>query len=76
MGDFDAARAFLQRPDMFRRFRIPSEAPPLRDQGLASERLLIVFERGLTKRALLLDQMGYHHVAQGELSGEPYVVAF
>ena len=37
---------------------------------------LLVFERGDQRRALLLPEMAYHHVCQGELAGEPYLVTF
>lgn len=37
---------------------------------------LMVFERGGERRALLLSEMVYHHVCQGELAGEPYLVTF
>lgn len=37
---------------------------------------LIVFERRGDRRALLAREMAYHHVAQGVLAGEPYLVSF
>jgi len=37
---------------------------------------LIAFERGGMHRAFLAREMAYHHVAQGELAGEPYLVSF
>ncbi len=66
---FDAKRAMLKGPDMFSRFRTP-------ETGLNPKEQLLVFERGGEQRALILNQMAYHHVAQGELAGEPYLVTF
>lgn len=37
---------------------------------------LITFERGGERRALIMTEMHYHHVCQGELAGEPYLVTF
>ena len=37
---------------------------------------LIIFERAGEKRALLARQMAYHHVAQGELAGKPFLITF
>ena len=37
---------------------------------------LLVFERGNERRTLLVTEMSYHHIAQGELAGEPYLVSF
>ena len=48
----------------------------LEDAALVPDEELIVFERGGVERGLILRQMSYHHVAQGELAGEPYLVTF
>ena len=76
MVEFDTERASLKRPDYFQRFRIPTEATPLTNTKLGPETSLLIVERGGQRRALLLHQMAYHHVAQGELAGEPYLVSF
>ncbi|MFQ5767788.1 MAG: hypothetical protein ACE5ID_07380 [Acidobacteriota bacterium] len=73
---FDPARAVLKGPDQFPRFLTPEHGRPLKEAGLSPEEILIVFSRGEESRALLATQMSYHHVAQGTLAGEPYVVAF
>lgn len=73
---FDVERATLKTPDHFRRFRILGNGTPLHSAGLKQRAQLLVFERGGQRRALLRDQMSYHHVAQGELAGEPYLVTF
>lgn len=61
---------------MFQRFRVPGEAEPLQSARLSADTELIVFARGDASRALLLAEMAYHHLAQGELGGEPYLVSF
>jgi len=73
---FDAKRASLKSPDFFRRFRVSGEGTPLLAARLKPHAQLLVFERGGERRALVREQMIYHHVAQGKLAGEPYLVTF
>lgn len=73
---FDPSRASLKRPDMFQRFRVRTDAIALPKAGLPDGEQLLVFERGGERRALLVRQMVYHHVAQGELAGSPFLVTF
>mgnify|MGYP002633123018 CR=1 FL=1 len=75
-SSFDASRAQLQKPDVFKRFRVPDDAQPLADAGLRDDDWLLVAERGGVRRAFYLNHMAYHHVAQGTLAGEPYLVSF
>ena len=44
--------------------------------GLRDEEELIVFQRGGQRRALVIREMAYHHLAQGTLAGEPYLISF
>lgn len=76
MTTFDQSRALLRKPDMFARFRVPERSEPLAAAGLDPAASLLRFERGGEARVLLVTQMAYHHVAQGYLAGEPYVVTF
>ncbi len=48
----------------------------LADVGLSGNVELIAFERGGERRVLKLTDMIYHHVCQGELAGEPYLITF
>ncbi len=48
----------------------------LADANLKESKELLVFERGAQRRAVLLPEATYHHVIQGELAGEPYLVSF
>jgi len=74
--DFDASRAQLNQPDLFKRFRVPDRGQPLREAGLKPDDLLLVFERGGAQRALTVKQMIYHHLAQGTLAEQPYLITF
>ncbi len=73
---FDASRARLSQPDMFQRFRVPDEGKPIRELGWPRDEDILVVERGGQRLAFLVRQMTYHHLAQGELSGQPYIVSF
>ncbi len=61
----------MKSPDLFQRFRIETEGVPLAHTKLAPDMELLVFERGDERRALLVPDMVYRHLAQGELAGEP-----
>ncbi len=77
--DFSRQRAHLKGPDWFKRFAVPEDdgaGESLNEAGLTPATELLLFERGGETRALLVRQMAYHHVAQGRLRGEPYVVTF
>ncbi|NJC97875.1 MAG: DUF3179 domain-containing protein [Anaerolineae bacterium] len=61
---------------LFEPFRFPEQSIPLSNTRLRPDMELIAFERGGMHRAFLAREMAYHHVAQGELAGEPYLVSF
>ena len=73
---FDAKRARLSKADLFPRFRVEGDGESLAQANLPADTMLLVFERGGERRALLLRHMMWHHVAQGELAGEPYAISF
>lgn len=78
---FDPGRAMLNDSRFFDPFRPePDQLEPLAD-ALADGRVeeetpVLVLSRGDADLALLTMQMTYHHVAQGELDGEPWMVTF
>ncbi len=76
MNTFDPSRAWLKKPDLFPRFRAPVEGKLLSELGLDEREELLVLERGGVRRAFMMRQAGWHHVIQGELAGEPYIVSF
>jgi len=73
---FDAQRAMLKGPDLFSRFLVPPAASRLSATHLPRREQLLVFARAGEKRALLIRQMAYHHVAQGTLAGKPFLITF
>ena len=48
----------------------------LADVGLSPKTQLMAFDRRGQRRAIKLSDMIYHHICQGELAGEPYLVTF
>lgn len=73
---FDVERAKLSGPDYFPRFRVQGPGVPLASSGLTPREHVLVVDRPGGRLALSLAQMTFHHVAQGEIAGEPYLVAF
>ncbi len=73
---FDQTRARLDGPDLFERYRVPEQGTPLRSAKLSPSTELMVIDRGGQSRTFILRQLTYHHVAQGTLADEPYVVSF
>ncbi|NEP12815.1 MAG: DUF3179 domain-containing protein [Symploca sp. SIO2C1] len=72
---FDSQR-LLKQPEMFQRFDISDRGIPLKDSRLPASADLLVVERGGERRGFLRQEIAYHHVAQGELAGEPYIISF
>lgn len=72
---FDDQR-LLKQPGMFQPFEVTGSGEPLKKAGLPAETELLVFERAGELKALLRREMAYHHLAQGSLGGEPYIVSF
>lgn len=72
---FDPER-LQKQPDAFIRFDVSGEGVPVETAQLPGSTELIVFERSGQRRALLVREMAYHHLAQGCLANEPYIVSF
>jgi hypothetical protein len=60
----------------FEPFEVPNVGASLSSLNLPLDLELIVFTRGRLTGALVAREMAYHHVAQGELDGHPYLVSF
>lgn len=77
--DFDEARAYLGESPMFDAF-YPEEYESLDDARRAGrvdeDTGLLVLRRNGRTVTLLTIQMAYHHIAQGEMAGEPWMVSF
>ncbi|MCB9797313.1 MAG: hypothetical protein H6741_31880 [Alphaproteobacteria bacterium] len=67
---------FHRRRFTFPPFKVEGEGTPLSGLPLADHEELLVFSCGGEERGLNMVQMAYHHVAQGELRGIPYLVVF
>lgn len=78
--EFDASRAMLFDSTIYAPFRVTDQSRPLRDAladgTLQDQTLLLVIEHAKGRLALVRDQMSYHHVAQGDFMGEPWMVSF
>ena len=75
---FDIDRARLNG-GRFQPFQV-GVTQPLRE-ALANGRVgddtrILVLERKQGRLALVTSQMSYHHIAQGEMEGEPWMVSF
>ena len=60
----------------FEPFQVPGQGVSLSSLNLPPDLELITFTRGKSTRALIAREMAYHHVAQGELDGQPYLISF
>ncbi len=76
---FEPGRAILDDTWGFDPFPVAT-TEPLRDAleagKVGEETAVLLLRRGDTRLALLTEQMSYHHIAQGELDGEPWMVSF
>ena len=76
---FDTGRAIFWKHPNFVPLRDP-EWEPLRDAlrrgDVNDETTVLTFEAGGETLVLVSSQMSYHHVAQGEMTGEPWMVTF
>ncbi len=76
---FDTDRALFWSAPNFVPLRDP-DWQPLRDVlgagDVSDDTPVLVFEAGGSTLVLVSSQMAYHHVAQGEMNGEPWMVTF
>jgi hypothetical protein len=79
MTEFDVRRALLVRANIFAPFYV-SYTVSLQDvltRGRVGRHTpVLVVERDAGAMVLLARQLTYHHVAQGELAGDPWMVSF
>ncbi len=76
---FEPGRAILSDVWGFDPFPVTKMEPlkdALEEGKISEETAVLLLDRGDTRLALLTEQMSYHHIAQGELEGEPWMVAF
>ncbi len=76
---FEPGRAILSDVWGFDPFPVTTTEPleaALEDGRVGEDTAVLLLRRGNTRLALLTGQMSYHHIAQGELEGEPWMVSF
>jgi hypothetical protein len=78
---FDEGRAYVADSTIYVPFRptqddLQSLRTVLDDDVLPPDTWLFIMEHEAGRLGLVMDQMAYHHVAQGELRGEPWMVSF
>lgn len=76
---FDADRAIFWAERNFDPLRNPefqSLADALDEGHVSRETPVLAFEAGGETLVLVTSQMSYHHVAQGEMAGEAWMVTF
>ncbi len=77
--DFDTGRAILWESRNFDPLRDPewvSLKEARKDGHVSDDTPVLVFEAGGETLVLVTSQMSYHHVAQGDMKGEPWMVTF
>lgn len=77
--DFDESRAYIGDSPMFDAFypeQYESLADVRRTGRVNDDTAVLVLRRGDTTLTLLTMQMSYHHIAQGDVAGEPWMVSF
>jgi len=76
---FDSSRVMIRDTTFWIPFHV-TETIPLRqaidDGTLGNDTRILIVERGGNRVALVMDQAAYHHVIQGEMNGEPWMVSF
>lgn len=76
---FDLRRAWFGDEVMFVPFQVEETRllrDALADGTVKKETALLVFEHEIGTLAFLTQQLAYHHIAQGDIAGEPWMVSF
>jgi hypothetical protein len=79
MSAFDVSRAQLSDQDMFQPFEVlatQSLGEAIATGEVREDKPVLAIVREAGALVLLAQQMTYHHVAQGDLAGEPWLVSF
>ncbi len=76
---FDASRAVLKTEDMFKPLSVQQTTAlqtALEQGKVKADTDLLLLNHPATPLALVKSEMAYHHVAQGDMAGEPWLVSF
>lgn len=72
----DRSNIFIRDKWQFKPFQVPRQGVPLVQMDLPDDFELIIAERNGERRGFSMREMAYHHLAQGELGGQPFLVSF
>lgn len=76
--EFDIDRAYLVDSTVFEPFFVTESRPlrdALRERAVHDDTPVLVLEHRAGRLALLTEQLAYHHAAQGDFKGEPWMVS-
>jgi hypothetical protein len=79
MTGFDPSRAHLSKKDKFQRFVVKGSESleiAVKEKKIGGDDQILIVERNGERLAFAISQIAYHHIAQGELAGQPYLVTF
>ena len=79
MSNFDPSRAYISKMSTFAPFLVEetvSLANTLHARTIKNDTLLLVVEHRNEVLAIPTRQMVYHHIAQGKIAGEPWMISF
>ncbi len=76
MTEIDRSKTKVSQSWQFEPFQVPDKGIPLKELDMSPDMELILFERNGQRRVLVMREMAYHHIAQGTLAGEPYLISF
>jgi hypothetical protein len=74
--EIDRSNTIVKKKWQFKPFQVPSRGTPLSKMKLPDDYELIIVERNGERRGFSMREMTYHHIAQGKLAGEPFLVSF
>ena len=72
----DRSNAVIANTWQFKPFQVTQKGELLKNMNLPKDFELILARRNGERRAFSMREMAYHHIAQGELGGEPFLVSF
>jgi hypothetical protein len=78
-AEFDSSRAILRDSSIFEPFYVEETVPlrqALEDGTLEKHTPLALMDHPDGRLTLVMSQLMYHHLAQGEINGEPWMVSF
>ncbi len=78
-GPFDIERASISDSSRFYPFYVETTRPlkdAVRDGAVHEATPLIILDHTAGRLALSTEQMAFHHIAQGDIKGQPWMVSF